>query len=98
MKIIYFFKNLKITKAIKNFIGEKVDKLKKFLKKDFQNNSLVEIDIIKESKFKKGFYKAKIVLDLPKKSIIIAKGVGKNIMQAINDGFKKLFRQLRRKP
>ncbi len=99
MKIIYYLKNLKITKDISDFILKKAEKLKKFLGRK-PEEALVEVELIKdkETRFKKGIYKVKIILDLPKKSLIVAKGIGKNLMSAISDGFKKLFRQIRRKP
>ena len=98
MKIIYFLKNLKITKDLSGFILKKTERLKKFLKERTEEG-LVEVELIKdkESKFKKGLYKAKIILDFPKKSLIVAKGIGKNLVQAINSSFAKLFRQLRKK-
>lgn len=97
MKIIYYLKNLKLTNEIKNFIHKKLEKLKKFLTK--KEETLVEVELFKnkETTAKSGLYKVKIILDLPKKSLIVAKGIGKNMIQAISDGFNKLFRQIRKK-
>lgn len=98
MKILYYLKNLKITEDVKSFLKRKIEKLRKFLSKS--EEALVEFELAKdrEVRAKEGIYKVKIILELPKKSLIIAKGVGKNMLQAINNGFKKLLRQLRRKP
>lgn len=98
MKILYYLKNLKLTESVSNFIQKKVEKLKKFLTK--KEEGLVEVELVKdkEIKAKEGFYKIKIILDLPRRSLIVVKAVGKNITQAINNGFKKLFRQLRKRP
>jgi ribosome-associated translation inhibitor RaiA len=73
-------------------------KIRKLLKKE--KEALVEIELAKdkEIKSKEGAYKTKIILDIPKKSLIIAQGMGKNIFQALNDSLKKLKRQLRRNP
>lgn len=97
MRILYYLKNLRVTENIKNFIQKKLGKIERVTKKE---EALVEVELIKDKEVegKKGLYKAKIILDLPKRTLIVAKGVGKNIMQAVNSGFKKLFRQLRRKP
>lgn len=95
MKIIYYFKNLRITKNLSDFIKKRAEKLNKFFGKN--EDGLLEIDITKdkEIKGKEGPYKVKVILDLPRKSLVVAKGVGKNLIQAINNSFKKLFRQLR---
>jgi len=97
MKIIYYLKNLKITKVPLAFLNKRLRGLNKFFKKE---EVIVEVELSKdqETRAKGGPYKAKIILDLPKKSLIVAQGVGKNVFQAINDGLKKLKRQLRRKP
>jgi ribosomal subunit interface protein len=97
MKIIYYLKNLKITKIVLEFLNKRLQGLNKFFKKE---EALVEVELSKdeETRAKSGLYKTKIILDLPKKSLIVAQGVGKNVFQAINDGLKKLKRQLRRKP
>jgi ribosome-associated translation inhibitor RaiA len=96
MKIAYFFKNLKLSQAGISFIKKQIAKIKKLIKKE--KETLVEVELIKdkEIKSKEGAYKTKIILDFPKKSLIIVQGVGKNIFQSFNDGFKKLKRQLRR--
>jgi ribosomal subunit interface protein len=98
MKIIYFLKNLRLSQAGISFVKRQTAKIRKLLKKE--KEALVEVELAKdkEIKAKEGTYKTKIILDLPKKSLIVAKGVGKNIFQALNDGLKKLKRQLRRKP
>lgn len=97
MKIIYYFKNLRITKSLSDLIKKRAEKLNKFFGKSAEG--LVEVDLTKdrEIKGKEGPYKVKVILDFPRKSLIVAKGVGRNLMQAINSSFKKLFRQLRRK-
>lgn len=97
MKILYYLKNLKITENVKNFLKRKIDKLGRFLTK--KEEALVEVELVKnkETTAKSGLYKVKIILDLPKKSLIVAKGIGKNMIQAISDGFNKLFRQIRKK-
>ena len=99
MKILYYLKNLKIKRSVSDFLQKKVEKLKKFLGEK-QEEALIEVELTKdkEIKSKEGFYKVKIILDLPKKSLIVAKGAGKSMMQAINNSFKKLFRQIRKKP
>ncbi len=96
MKIAYFFKNLKLSQAGILFIKKQIAKIKKLIKRE--KETLVEVELIKdkEIKSKEGAYKTKIILDFPKKSLIIVQGVGKNIFQSFNDGFKKLKRQLRR--
>ncbi len=98
MKIVYFFKNLRLSQIGINFVKRQTAKIKKLLKRE--KEALVEVELAKDKEIraKEGVYKTKIILDLPKRSLIIAKGVGKNIFQAINDGLKKLKRQLRRKP
>ena len=98
MKIIYFLKNLRLSQAGISFVKRQTAKIRKLLKKE--KEALVEVELAKdkEIKAKEGTYKTKIILDLPKKSLIVAKGVGKNLFQALNDGLKKLRRQLRRKP
>lgn len=98
MKILYYLKNLKIAEDVKSFLKRKIEKLGRFLSKN--EEALVEVELAKdkEVRAKEGIYKVKIILELPKKSLIIAKGVGKNMLQAINNGFKKLLRQLRRNP
>lgn len=98
MKIIYYFKNLKITKNLSDLIRKRTEKLNKFFGKN--EEGLVEVDLTKDREIrgKEGPYKVKVILDFPRRSLVIAKGVGKNLMQAINNSFKKLFRQLRRKP
>lgn len=102
MKIIYFLKNLRLSQTGINFIKKQTAKIRRLFKgkKEIEKEVIVEVELIKdkEIKSKEGIYKTKIILDLPKKSLIIAKGVGKNIFQAVNDGLKKLKRQLRRKP
>lgn len=97
MKIIYYFKNLKITKNISSFIKKRAERLNKFFSKD--EEGLVEVDLIKhrEIKGKEGPYKVKIMIDFPKRSLIVAKGAGKNLVQAVNSVFKKIVRQLRRR-
>jgi ribosomal subunit interface protein len=98
MKIVYFLKNLRLSQIGINFVKRQTAKIKKLLKRE--KEALVEVELAKDKEIraKEGVYKTKIILDLPKRSLIIAKGVGKNIFQAINDGLKKLKRQLRRKP
>jgi ribosome-associated translation inhibitor RaiA len=98
MKIIYFLKNLRLSQAGISFVKRQTAKIKRLLEKE--KGALVEVELSKdkEIKAKEGSYKTKIILDLPRKSLIITKGVGRSIFQAINDGFKKLKRQLRRKP
>jgi ribosomal subunit interface protein len=95
MKIIYYLKNLKITRVVSGFLRRRLRRLSKLFGKE---EALVEVELSKdkEAKAKSGLYKTKIILDLPKKSLIVAQGVGKNIFQAINDGLKKLKRQLKR--
>jgi len=97
MKIIYYLKNLKITRVVSEFLKRRLRRLSKLFGKE---EALVEVELSKdkETRAKSGLYKTKIILDLPKKYLIVAQGVGKNIFQAINDGLKKLKRQLRRKP
>jgi ribosomal subunit interface protein len=94
MKIIYFLKNLRLSQAGISFVKRQTAKIRRLLKKE--KEALVEVELAKdkEIKAKEGTYKTKIILDLPKKSLIVAKGVGKNIFQALNDGLKKLKRQL----
>jgi ribosome-associated translation inhibitor RaiA len=94
MKIIYFLKNLRLSQAGISFIKRQTVKIRKLLKKE--KEALVEVELTKdkEIKAKEGTYKTKIILDLPRKSLIVAQGVGKNIFQALNDGLKKLKRQL----
>jgi ribosome-associated translation inhibitor RaiA len=94
MKIIYFLKNLRLSKAQILFVKRQAAKIKKFLKKE--KEALVEVELTKnkEVKAKEGVYKIKIILDIPKRSLVIVKGVGKNIFQAFNDGLKKLKKQL----
>jgi ribosomal subunit interface protein len=98
MKIIYYLKNLKISKLGVDFIKRQTGKLKKLLPK--KEEALVEVELSqdREVKGKEGIFKAKFILDLPKKSLIVAKGAGKNLFQAIQDGLKKLKRQLRKNP
>ena len=98
MKIIYYLKNLKIAEGVKNFIQKKTEKLKKLLSKE--EEVLIEVELTKDKEVtaKKGLFKAKVILELPKKSLIVAKGVGKSLMSAISNSFDKLFRQIRRKP
>ncbi|GIW67275.1 MAG: hypothetical protein KatS3mg096_143 [Candidatus Parcubacteria bacterium] len=102
MKIIYYFKNLRLSQAEIEFIKKQTNKIRRLFKdkKEIEKESLIEVELTKdkEIKAKEGIYKTKIILDLPDRSLIIAKGVGKNIFQAINDGFEKLNRQLRQKP
>jgi len=95
MKIIYYLKNFKPSPQIFEFLKKRLQKIQKFFKKD---DVLVEVELSKdkEIKGKEGLYKVKIILDLPKKSLIIAKGAGKNLLQAINLGFKKLTRQIKK--
>jgi ribosomal subunit interface protein len=97
MKIIYYLKNLKITRVASEFLRRRLLRLSKLFGKE---EALVEVELSKDKETiaKSGPYKTKIILDLPKKSLIVARGVGKNIFQAINDGLKKLKRQLRRNP
>jgi ribosomal subunit interface protein len=97
MKIIYFLKNLRFSQAGILFVKKQTEKIKRILKRE--KEALVEVELAKdkEIKTKEGAYKTKIILDLPRKSLIVAKGVGKSIFQALNDGLKKLKRQLRRK-
>jgi len=94
MKIIYFLKNLRLSQIGVSFIKRQTAKLKRLLKKE--KEALVEVELAKdrEVKAKEGLYKAKIILDLPKKSLIVAIGAGKNIFQALNNGLKKLKRQI----
>ena len=96
MKIIYFLKNLRFSQAGILFVKKQTEKIKRILKRE--KEALVEVELAKdkEIKNKEGAYKTKIILDLPRKSLIVAKGVGKSIFQALNDGLKKLKRQLRR--
>jgi len=110
MKIIYNFKNLKVTKFVLDFLKKRLYRLSKIFGKE---EAIVEVELSKDKetrlsgeprgdagvvKAKSGIYKTKIILDFPKKSLIVVKGIGKNVFQAINDGLKKLKRQLRRKP
>jgi ribosome-associated translation inhibitor RaiA len=97
MKIIYFLKNLRLSQAGISFAKRQTAKIRRLLRKE--KEALVEIELAKdkEMKVKEGTYKTKIILDLPRKSLIIAQGFGKNIFQALNDGLKKLKRQLTRK-
>jgi len=97
MKIIYFLKNLRLSQAGISFVKRQTAKIKRLLKKE--KEALVEVELTKdkEIKAKEGTYKTKIILDLPKKSLIIAQGFGKNLFQALNNGLKKLKRQLTRK-
>ena len=92
MKIIYFLKNLKANKIVIDFIKAKVEKLSKILKKN--PNVEVELAQDKETKFKKGLYKAKVILDLPQQGLVVFQSFGKNIFSAINSAFKKLFSNL----
>jgi ribosome-associated translation inhibitor RaiA len=98
MKIIYFLKNIRLSQAGILFVKRQTAKIRRLLKKE--KEALVEVELIKdkEVKAKEGVYKTKIILDLPRKSLIVAQGVGKNLFQALNDSLKKLKRQLRRKP
>jgi ribosomal subunit interface protein len=98
MKIIYFLKNIRLSQAGISFVKRQTAKIRRLLKKE--KEALVEVELIKdkEVKAKEGVYKTKIILDLPRKSLIVAQGVGKNLFQALNDSLKKLKRQLRRKP
>jgi ribosomal subunit interface protein len=97
MKIIYFLKNIRLSQAGISFVKRQTAKIRRLLKKE--KEALVEVELIKdkEVKAKEGVYKTKIILDLPRKSLIVAQGVGKNLFQALNDSLKKLKRQLRRK-
>jgi len=81
-----------------SFLRRQTAKINSFIKR--KKEALIEIELIKdkEVKAKEGPYKTKIILDLPKKSLIIVKGVGRSIFQALNDGLKKLKRQLRKRP
>ena len=97
MKIIYFLKNLKTNKIVIDFIKAKVEKLSKILKKNPNvEEGLVEVELAqdKETKFKKGLYKAKVILDLPQQGLVVFQSFGKNIFSAINSAFKKLFSNL----
>lgn len=93
MKIIYFFKNLKPIDTVKQFLKQKFFKINKYFPKE---ETLIEVELAKnkEAKYKKGLYKSKIILAIPKKSLIIVSGVGKNIFQAIESSYKKLKRKL----
>ncbi|GIW65197.1 MAG: hypothetical protein KatS3mg093_176 [Candidatus Parcubacteria bacterium] len=81
-----------------DLIKKRIEKLNKFFIKN--EDGLIEIDVSKdrEIKGKEGLYKVKLILDFPKRSLVVVRGVGKNLMQAVNNSFKKLLRQLRRKP
>jgi ribosome-associated translation inhibitor RaiA len=98
MKIIYFLKNLRLSQVGISFVKRQTAKIRRLLKKE--KEALVEVELTKnkEVKAKEGVYKIKIILDLPKKSLITVQGIGKSIFQAINDGLEKLKRQLTRKP
>ena len=98
MKIVYSLKNLKLSQAGILFLKKQIVKIKKFLNKEKEALVEVELSKNKEIKAKEGIYKTKIILDIPKKSLIVVQGVGKNIFQALNDSFKKLKRRLRRNP
>lgn len=95
MEIIYYLKNLKLSQQVKDFVKNKIEKLKKFIPEE----SLIEIEIFqtKEKKEKEGIYKTKIIVDLPKKQVIIIESFGKTILQSINNSFKKLKRELTQK-
>lgn len=97
MKIIYYLKNLKVSKAISEFIQKRLSKLDKVVPE--KEEGLVEVELIKdkEVKNKEGLFKAKFIVEIPKKSLIIVQGVGKTLFQAIQDGFKKLKRQFTKK-
>jgi ribosome-associated translation inhibitor RaiA len=98
MKIIYYLKNLKTSKISLDFVKRQTNKIKRMLARE--KEALVEVELAqdKEVRGKEGVFKAKFILDLPKRSLIIAKGVGKNFFQAIQDGLRKLKRQLRKNP
>ncbi len=98
MKIIYYLKNLKISKVGIDFVKRQTNKLRKLLPQ--KEEALVEVELSqdKETKSKEGTFRAKFILDLPRRSLIVAKGVGKNLFQAIQDGLKKIKRQLRKNP
>ncbi len=97
MKIIYNLKNIKISKLISNFIKRKFSKLNKTIHPSDEGIVKVELIKDKEVKGKEGTFKAKFILDLPKRSLIIVQGVGKTLFQAIQDAFKKLKRQFTKK-
>jgi len=96
MKIIYYLKNLKINEGLIKFIGSKIDKIKKIYSKE--NEGLAEIEIFKDRQTinHQGFYKTKFMLKFPSKPLIIAKGVGKSLMQSVNKAFERLFRQIKK--
>ncbi|MCS7200953.1 MAG: HPF/RaiA family ribosome-associated protein [Patescibacteria group bacterium] len=97
MKIIYYLKNLKPSRGIFDFIKRKSEKLDKTLEE--HSDILMEVDLSKskEIKSKEGPYRIKLIIDISRRSLFIAKGAGKNLIEAINLAFKKLFRQLRQK-
>ncbi len=91
MKLWYYLKNLNITNQTRNFLNQKLSKLKKFLGKSDQT-ALVEIELEKEKNRldRAEPYRFEAQVDLPEKNVIRAEGKGKNIYQAINRGVKNL--------
>ncbi len=99
MKIIYYLKNIKINKAVAEFIKRKTEKVSKLVKKEPKiDEGIVEVELRKdkEAKEKKGLYKVKIILDLPKKSLMVISSTGRNVFEAINTGFKRLISKIRK--
>jgi ribosomal subunit interface protein len=93
MRVIYYLKNLTISKITADFLNKKLEQLNKLYGNE---ESLIEVELLKdkELKGKSGPYKAKFLVELPKRPLIVVQGVGKDIFQAINDGLKKVKRQL----